>query len=295
MKITEYPSIKTFTADNVLLTEEYDNTKTQIIPITYASSTILDTKGRGADDIYGNISMYANTHRTLYRGKNLGTTLSEDQKYNIKNGFFNDLWLGDYWVINDIKWLIVDFDYWFNTNNVNGSPFAQHHLVIMPEKSLYTAKINSTTTSEGGYVGSEMYKSNLENAKTIINNAFGDAVLTHKLYLCNAFSNGMPTGGAWYDSIVDLPNEEMIYGHRHYGISNVANSYPNNFNICITQLALFMVCPELMVGADHMDYWLRDPTSPQAFAFVSGSGFGMSYWTDVTSDKGVRPAFAIGG
>lgn len=66
-----------------------------------------------------------------------------------------------------------------------------------------------------------MYTSNLANAKTIINSAFGSAVLTHREYLTNAVTNGYPSAGAWFDSNVELPNEIMIYGSLVYTLEMV--------------------------------------------------------------------------
>lgn len=51
--------------------------------------------------------------------------------------------------------------------------------------------MNTTNVTTGGYVGSEMYKKNLENAKTITNAAFQGSVLTHREYLCNAVANDL--------------------------------------------------------------------------------------------------------
>ena len=67
----------------------------------------------------------------------------------------------------------------------------------------------AANTTAGGYVGSDMYKSNLEQAKTTIKSAFSGHVLKHRIYLTNAVANGRASGGAWCDSEVDLMCEQI--------------------------------------------------------------------------------------
>ena len=52
-------------------------------------------------------------------------------------------------------------------------------------------------TTEGGYIGSDMYKTNLAQAKTRISDAFGAAhILSHRELLVNAVHNGKPCNHA---------------------------------------------------------------------------------------------------
>lgn len=227
-------------------------------------------------------------HRMIFRGKNLGTVLTSTQKTNIQNGSFDDLFLGDYWIIGGQKWRIVDFDYWYNCGD---TAFTKHHLVIMPDNALYNEKMNETNTTEGGYVGSLMYTANLENAKTIINSTFGSAVLTHREYLTNAVSNGRPSGGAWYDSSVELPNECMMYGHLHFSPVSDGSVIPSIYTVSKTQLALFQVVPKFIVNRSY-NQWLRDVVSSAIFAYAGTGGHpGYAY---ASNAGGVRPAFPIG-
>ena len=92
-------------------------------------------------------------HRNVFRGKNLGTSVTAAQKAAIQNGTFDDLFIGDYWVINGVNWTIADMDYWYNCGD---TAFTRHHLVIIPGGQLYSAKMNDTNTTEGGYFGSKM-------------------------------------------------------------------------------------------------------------------------------------------
>ena len=227
-------------------------------------------------------------NRNTYRGKNLGSSVTAAQKAAIQNGSFDDLFIGDYWTIGGVKWLIADMDYWYNCGD---TAFTRHHLVIIPETALYNAQMNATNTTEGGYVNSAMYKTNLANAKSTISSAFGDMVLTHRELLTNAVTNGKPTGGAWYDSTVELPNECMMYGHPHFSPTSDGSTVPYIYTIDKTQLSLFALRPQLIVNRSH-NQWLRDVVSGASFAHVNNIGYANSY--GASASLGVRPVFPIG-
>lgn len=228
-------------------------------------------------------------NRNTYRGKNLGSSVTAAQKAAIQNGSFDDLFIGDYWTIGGVKWLIADMDYWYNCGD---TAFTRHHLVIIPETALYNAQMNATNTTEGGYVNSAMYKTNLANAKSTISSAFGDMVLTHRELLTNAVTNGKPTGGAWYDSTVELPNECMMYGHPHFSPTSDGSTVPYIYTIDKTQLSLFALRPQLIVNRSY-NQWLRDVVSGAYFAFVD-SQYGNAASNAASSSRGVRPVFPIG-
>ena len=225
----------------------------------------------------------------IYRGESLGTALTADQLTAIRAGTFDDLFLGDYWTINSRVWRIVDFDYWLGCGDTE---FAAHHAVVIPDEVLYTAKMNDTDTTTGGYVGSKMYTTNLETAKTTVNTDFGSSnVLTHREYFNNSVTNGVPSGGTWYDSKVDLPNECMMYGHTHFSTMSTGTSMPFIQTISKTQLALFAVCPKFINPA-RQEQWLRDVMSASNFAVVGYEG--RAVFSAATGVRGVRPAIAIG-
>ena len=136
-----------------------------------------------------------------------------------------------------------------------------------------------------------MYKKNLANAKTIVNAAFQGSVLTHREHLCNAVANGKQSGGAWFDSSIELPSEIMMYGHIHFGNASDGNTIPNIYTPSKTQLALFMVCPRFITDRSHAQ-WLRDVVSSAGFADVDYGGSTNS--GNASSSYGVRPVFPVG-
>ena len=227
-------------------------------------------------------------HRNIYRGKSLGTSVTAAQKAAIANGTFDDLFIGDYWTIGGIKYRIADMDYWLNCGDTSTT---KHHLVMIPDKGLYLAVMNNTNTTNGGYVGSKMYTTNLAQAKTTISTAFGDMLLTHRKYLTNAVTAGVPSGGAWFDSTVELMNEPMVYGSHFFAPANNGATVPTRYTINNSQLSIFRLNPTMF--KDRESIWLRDVVSAARFAFVYT--YGNATCSGASGSHGVRPDFAIVG
>ena len=324
MKITDYEKVQALAASNIFLLDGPNGTKTiaadalakaligllsskdfiggvnlseltQINELVSGNKLLVGTtdgnKAIAAEDaLFAMLDGFApvELRRVLFRGKNLGTALTAVQKAAIKDGSFKGMFLGDYWSIGGRIWRIVDMDYWYNCGD---TAFTSHHLVIMPDEALYNAQMNTTNVTTGGYVGSAMYKSNLANAKTIVNAAFQGSVLNHREYLCNAVANGRPSGGAWFDSSIELPNEPMMYGHPHFSPTSDGSTVPSIYTISKTQLALFMVCPRFIVNRSY-NQWLRDVVSSASFADVNNGG--DAYYYDASVSRGVRPVFPVG-
>lgn len=227
----------------------------------------------------------AAAHNCIYRGKNLGTSVTAEQYAAISSGKFTDLYIGDYWVIKGVTYRIAAFDYYYNCGDTN---FTKHHVVIVPDTSLYKAQMNTSNVTTGGYTGSAMYKSNLAQAKTTIKAAFGSAhVLTKRELLTNAVNGNTPSGWAWFDSDVELMNEVQAYGSVAWGAHD-----GNGYNVASGdgQFPLFMFDRTKLHNRE--DYWLRDVASATAFSLVDSGGNASSY--NASASFGVRPAFCIG-
>ena len=324
MKITDYEKVQALAASNIFLLDGPNGTKTiaadalakaligllsskdfiggvnlseltQINELVSGNKLLIGTadgnKAIAAEDaLFAMLDSFApvELRRVIFRGKNLGTALTAVQKAAIKDGSFKGMFLGDYWSIRGRIWRIVDMDYWYNCGD---TAFTSHHLVIMPDEALYNAQMNTTNITTGGYVGSEMYKKNLANAKTIVNAAFQGSVLTHREYLCNAVANGRPSGVAWFDSSIELPNEPMMYGHLHFSPTSDGSTVTGIYTISKTQLALFMVCPKFIVNRSY-NQWLRDVVSSVHFAVVDRCG--DTTCAGASDSYGVRPVFPVG-
>lgn len=227
----------------------------------------------------------AAAHNCIYRGKNLGTSVTAEQYAAISSGKFTDLYIGDYWVIKGVTYRIAAFDYYYNCGDTN---FTKHHVVIVPDTSLYKAQMNTSNVTTGGYTGSAMYKSNLAQAKTTIKAAFGSAhVLTKRELLTNAVNGNTPSGWAWFDSDVELMNEVQAYGSVAWGAHD-----GNGYNVASGdgQFPLFMFDRTKLHNRE--DYWLRDVASATGFSFVHANG--NANFIYASGSFGVRPAFCIG-
>ncbi len=230
----------------------------------------------------------AGAHNSIYRGKNLGTTVTEEQWEAISSGTFTDLYIGDYWVIGGVNWRIAAFDYYLNCGDTS---FTKHHAVIVPDTCLYSAQMNTTNVTTGAYKGSAMYTANLTQAKSTINSAFGSShVLSHRIYLSNATSNGRASAGEWTDSTVDLMCEHMVYGSGIFSPVSDGSNVPNNYRVEKGQLPLFALEPSRICNRDT--WWLRDVITAAFFAHVGANGLAGCY--DASGSHGVRPAFCIG-
>lgn len=227
----------------------------------------------------------AAAHNCIYRGKNLGTSVTAEQYAAISSGKFTDLYIGDYWVIKGVTYRIAAFDYYYNCGDTN---FTKHHAVIVPDTSLYKAQMNTSNVTTGGYTGSAMYKSNLAQAKTTIKAAFGSAhVLTKRELLTNAVNGNTPSGWAWFNSDVELMNEVQAYGSVAWGAHD-----GNGYNVASGdgQFPLFMFDRTKLHNRE--DYWLRDVASAASFSGVNAGG--DAYIHNASNSIGVRPAFCIG-
>ena len=230
----------------------------------------------------------AGAHNSIYRGKNLGTTVTEEQWEAISSGTFTDLYIGDYWVIGGVNWRIAAFDYYLNCGDTS---FTKHHAVIVPDTCLYNAQMNTTNVTTGAYKGSAMYTANLTQAKSTINSAFGSShVLSHRIYLSNATSNGRASAGEWTDSTVDLMCEHMVYGSGIFSPVSDGSNVPNNYRVEKGQLPLFALEPSRI--CNRAAWWLRDVITAALFASVAYDG--VAYDDGASFSYGVRPAFCIG-
>lgn len=229
----------------------------------------------------------AGAHNAIYRGKNLGTSVTAAQWAAIANGTFTNLYIGDYWVIGGVNWRIAAFDYYYKTGDTSCTT---HHVVIVPDTNLYTHVMNDTNITTGGYIGSKMYTEGLAQAKTQINSAFGSShILSHRQLLVNAVTNGKPSGGSWYDSTVELMTERNVYGGKIFGAGNDGSTIPYLYTIDKSQFPLFAHDQSMI--SNRQWFWLRDVVSAADFAGVNGIGYAVA--TGASYDRGVRPAFSI--
>ena len=244
----------------------------------------------------------AGGHNAIYRGKDITEYFYGREKYNEKtfsqavaDGTFDNIFVGDYIIgkTSGRKYLVADINYRLHMGDTECT---KPHVLMIPERIMGTAQMNASNITDGAYIGSAMYKTNLAQFKTVIKNDFETShILKHRNHLQNAVSNGCETGGTWYDSDIELMNEIMVYGCQIFKNATNGSTFPNNYQIDNSQLSLFRLRHDSIVArndaGDRYWYWLRDVVSSAHFAFVGDLGYSSCY--DASRVGGVRPAFLI--
>ena len=107
----------------------------------------------------------AGLHNSIFRGKSLGSSLTTAQSNAIRAGTFKEVWVGDYWQIpvpayswtdtggtvhNEsavtVTFRVADCDYYLKSgDSTNG--LTTHHVVVVPDTVLYSARMNATDTT----------------------------------------------------------------------------------------------------------------------------------------------------
>ena len=242
------------------------------------------------------VASNAGAHNAIYRGKDITSkfydgTLSQQ----IAAGTFDDVFVGDYIIgkVSKRKYIVADLDYRLHMGDTECTT---HHILMIPEKIMGNEQMNTSNVTTGAYVGSAMYTTNLTKYKTVIKNDFGsNHILKHKNHFTNAVTNGYASAGAWYESEIELMNENMVYGATI--LTNITNgtNVPYNYTIDKSQLSLFRLRHDLTVArndaGDRYWYWLRDVVSSSGFVDVGGGGDART--NGAGNSYGVRPAFLI--
>ena len=225
-------------------------------------------------------------HNAYPRCKYLGSSITDAQNTAIKNRTYDDLFIGDYWTINGVNWRIVAIDYYYNVGDTN---FDKGNIIVMPDTILYNAQMNETNTTAGAYYGSLMRTQNLNNARTIVRNAFGSHLANHRIVLANSVDTSGPNNWSWYDSDgVELPNEVQIYGTRVWG------SALKGYDVATQkqQFPLMALAPQFV--NIRQTYWLQDVSSASVsrfFAYVYSSG--CADYNYASYAFGVRPSATL--
>ena len=133
----------------------------------------------------------------------LGTEYTKELKEDIYSGTFEKAVVGGYLTLNDHVYIFAHADYWLHKGDTECT---DHHMLIVPADSLGQGAMNLSSTTTGGYVNSDMRAGHddttdpenpvhvdgaLQSVIDIIKNDFGaDNLLSHKLFLTNAVTNG---------------------------------------------------------------------------------------------------------
>lgn len=258
--------------------------KTNMNKITGKIDEIIDVVG----------STKAGFHNSIFRGQDITKYYDDGTLYTrISSGTFDDLFVGDYIVKNNITWRIAGFDVYLHKGDTE---LTKHHACIIPDKHLTTAKMNSTNTSAGGYAGSDMYKTTLSSVlSTYITPIFDNHVIEYRTTLTNSINSsgynrfgtnsGCTNGFEWYSRKLDLMNEVQLFGTITWSSSGY-DIGSDNF-----QFPLFRLAPEFIADMT-MWCWLRSVTTASVFSRIGNLGHSSSFG-NASDVGGVRPYFYI--
>ena len=238
--------------------------------------------------------------RNTYRGKDITEYHNDGSLYEmISNGTFDDIYVGDYIVANNVTWLVADIDNYLYTGN---TPLTKHHLTIIPADNLTSASMNTTDTTEGGYYNSQMKQSTLPSIlSTYVEPVFNGHVLTYANILTNEVDEnannitsnlykGASNNWSWYNSQIDLMSEVNVFG------TIILSSNGLDIGIDNQQYAIFLLKPEFAYtngNSKRLSYWLKSVSNSKSFVFADVGGCSDNHALS-KSAQGVRPRFLIG-
>lgn len=234
----------------------------------------------------------AGYHNSIYRGKNLGTNVTDEMYAAITAGTFDDMFVGDYFTINGTIYRIAGFNL---IKNCGDNVSIGNNMCLVPDSAFYNTQMHNTDSGEyesgsvandttGAYANSDMRTTNLTQATNKINTDFGSShVISYRDILPNATADGQASGWAWYDCKVELMSEVMVYGTKVWG--------NNGYEVgCLNeQFPLFRLNPESIHR--RFNYWLRSVGSATGFASVNI--YGLASNDAASGSRGVRPFFFV--
>jgi hypothetical protein len=237
----------------------------------------------------------------IYKCRNLGTISSSNvdawiAKHINSDGTFNDIYVGDVVTIQDgtynAKWVVAGFDTELNKGD---TALATHHISLIPQTYLFTAPMNDTDTTAGGYAGSKMHKTTLVTVANNLKNALGSHLLERRVLLSNSVNTSIASGAGagytgasnnwgWFSAFCTLLTEVQVYGSR------VLSSSSYDIGEGCSQLPLFKFVNHVYHG--RFNFWLRAVASSTTFARAGANGN-----TDngrASNANAVRPLITIG-
>lgn len=271
-KFDAYPKADTILPDDLLITDGTRGTKTV----------------KASEAVYKLLEPIPQMHKVIWRGKNLGSRYTSEQQAAVANGTLTDIWLGDYWEKDGIKWTIVDFE----AANQSMQDLPSTYLTIMPNKSIATAEFLTGDTNVGmknthiyTYLDSwVLYK--FEGVFT------SSHILEHSVSFEGEWADGSweamriggPTGHENIRKKVVLPNEIDLFGTRI--LTTLANEQWSNQTTSTRQFIAFQMGWTPMLPQDT-GIWIHSRASNRYYGCIKrNQGVVMDL---ATKQQGVCP------
>lgn len=274
-----------------------DETGKQIVEALNKQTEAITSKG-----IMDIINTQGLSHNSIYRGKSFGTfaSVSAVQQFlndhAVSTGLFKDLYIGDYFKIQDgtynVEWEIAGFDTYLHKGD---SDFTTHHIALIPKTNLTTSKMNDTNDTTGAYYNSYMHQSVIPTIDTNLATILGNHLLARRALLSNAMNKdltsgagagwmGSTTGANWYTVKSCLMSEVAVYG------SKVFSSSFHDIGEDCERLPIFQFKGH---SYTRQWFWLRAVASASYFAGANGNGYADG-GNASSADGGVRPIICVG-
>ena len=218
---------------------------------TEADSRLTQLEG------YVKIGSNAASHNQIYRGKNLGTSITDAQRAAIEADDWSDLCIGDFWTINRHKYFIVQFN-----EHIYGSTDKGIMIMAYAIKNGEDVIMNETATNAGGYYNSYMHQTYLpEVALPIIQADWGDLMHTFYDRYPNTNASSLSLGCVRFPSMKNdnnkgylmLPTYRMYKGYPY-------PPYPQNCeNLHVTgQLPFYRFADVFTIQSIYTPGWMQD-------------------------------------
>lgn len=215
----------------------------------------------------------AGFHNSIFRGKNLGSTITDAQYTAISTGTFDDLFVGDYWdfVIDgvNVRGVIAGFNLEGIGTSGNGSMLAPNVIVwFIPYGTnvsqwkfpLNDGPVDPTTGWKGMTIYTETLPLLFEKIETVIP---ASHILSGKVSVCDAVnSNGTRSHVVEETQSIFMPTWPQISGQW----SDDNSAYPNlNIQFPLTRHMPAMMGMHYPVNKPYFDfrgwYWLARTSS----------------------------------
>ena len=194
--------------------------------------------------LHNNAEHGAKHHRSRYRGRNLGSVITDEQYNDIASGWFTNMYIGDYWEITEpstvspenprtVKFYIADFDPFLGKGSQynKASNTSKHHIMLIPSRSIpkdpltlikpQDCGITVGGTERGGYYNS-VFRQNMSTVNTYLYGMFGeDHILKHEECIQNtkyastySFDYADAKNCIYADCTAELLSQNNVFGHR---------------------------------------------------------------------------------
>lgn len=274
-------------------------TLTKPIMLDETGLKIVDAiNSKGIMDI---INTQGLSHNCIYRGKNWGTftSLSAVEQFlsdhGVSTGLFNDLYLGDYFKVQDgtynVEWEIAGFDTYYQKGD---TAFTNHHIALIPKTDLLTSKMNDTDDTTGGYANSYMHKTVIPAVDANLTKVLGNHLLSRRAFLTTTVNKdiasnagagwkGASTAGAWFTVKSCLMSEIAVFGSTIFS-SSFFDAGEDNKRLPIFQFKGHSYTRQW--------FWLRTVAASSSFAYADYSG--PVAFTGASTYGGVHPIICVG-